>query len=95
MTYFVYIATNKSNGVFYIGVTNNLERRGYEHKNKLNFNSFTAKYNVNKIVYYEQTDDVRVAIEREKFLKKARRIYKLNLINGLNPKWDDLLAFRS
>ena len=63
--YFVYILTNKSNKVLYIGVTNNLERRMYEHKNKM-IDGFTKRYNLTKLVYFEETSDVRGAIEREK-----------------------------
>jgi putative endonuclease len=65
--YYVYILTNKSNRVLYIGVTNDLERRMYEHKNKM-VNGFTKKYNLNKLVYFETTTDVRSALEREKQL---------------------------
>ncbi|RKX57907.1 MAG: GIY-YIG nuclease family protein, partial [Thermodesulfobacteriota bacterium] len=71
-TYYVYLLTNWNNKVMYLGVTNNLERRLYEHKNKL-FKGFTEKYNVNKLVYFEETQDVTVAIAREKEIKKWRR----------------------
>ena len=70
--YYVYILTNQGNTVLYIGVTNNLERRIYEHKNKL-IDGFTKRYNVNKLVYYETTTDVKAAIEREKTLKNLLR----------------------
>ena len=66
MNYYVYILTNKYNNVIYTGVTNHLVRRIYEHKSHLDKNSFTAKYNVTKLVYYEYTGDVRAALEREK-----------------------------
>ena len=89
MQYYVYIMTNKTNRVLYIGVTNDIERRVYEHKNKL-LEGFTAKYNVNKLVYFECTNDVNSAIEREKVLKKWARIKKIRLIEMQNPAWVDL-----
>ena len=85
--YYVYLLTNWNNKVIYIGVTNNLERRIYEHKNKL-IKGFTEKYNVNKLVYFEETQDINAAIEREK--KKWRREKKNQLVNIMNPKWADL-----
>ena len=88
-TYYIYILTNNSNGTLYIGVTNNLVRRIYEHKSKY-VDSFSKKYSLKKLVYYEIYDDVQIAIAREKYLKKARRDYKLNLINNFNPEWSDL-----
>jgi putative endonuclease len=87
--YYVYLLTNWNNKVMYIGVTNNLERRIYEHKNKL-IKGFTEKYNVNKLVYFEETQDINVAIEREKEIKRWRRDKKNKLVNLVNPKWDDL-----
>ena len=87
--YYVYILTNKSNKVLYIGVTNNLERRIFEHKNKL-VEGFTKKYNLNKLVYYEATNDIDGALEREKQLKNWHRDWKINLINSSNPNWKDL-----
>jgi putative endonuclease len=87
--YFVYIVTNKSNTVLYIGVTNNLERRVFEHKNKM-INGFTKKYNLTKLVYFEETSDVRSAIEREKQLKNWHRDWKIKLITNFNPEWKDL-----
>lgn len=87
--YFVYILTNKSNEVFYIGVTNNLKRRMYEHKNKL-VAGFTKKYNIAKLVYFEATNDIYSAIKREKQLKNWHRDWKINLINTFNPGWRDL-----
>ena len=89
MQYYVYILTNKNNKVLYIGVTNNLERRLYEHKEKL-VEGFTKKYNVNKLVYYETTSDIKAAIEREKVLKKWSRKKKEWLISLKNPLWNDL-----
>ncbi len=88
-TYYVYILTNKMNNVLYVGVTNNLERRISEHKNKL-IDGFTKKYNLNKLVLFEDTNDVRVAIEREKQLKNWQRAWKDELITKRNPEWNDL-----
>ena len=73
----------------YVGVTNNMERRVYEHKNKL-VEGFTKKYNVNKLVYFEDTNDVMAALTREKEIKKWRREKKDALVNTLNPEWRDL-----
>ncbi len=87
--YYVYILTNKTNNVLYIGVTNDLVRRMYEHKNKL-VEGFTKKYNLKKLVYFEATDDVKSAITREKQLKNWHRDWKINLINEQNPDWKDL-----
>ena len=87
--YYVYILTNIRNNVLYVGVTNDLERRVYEHKNKL-VEGFTKKYNVNKLVYFEQTSDVNSAIAREKQLKGLLKIKKEKLINEFNPNWKDL-----
>jgi putative endonuclease len=87
--YFVYILTNKSNKVLYIGVTNNLERRMFEHKNKM-INGFTKRYNLTKLVYFEETSDIKSALEREKQLKNWHRDWKIKLINNFNPEWKDL-----
>jgi len=87
--YYVYLLTNWNNKVIYLGVTNNLERRLYEHKNKL-VKGFTEKYNVNKLVYFEETQDVTAAIAREKEIKKWRREKKNQLVNRMNPNWKDL-----
>ena len=89
MNYYVYILTNKTNRVMYIGVTNNLERRLYEHRNEL-ADSFTKRYHVHKLVYFETTTDIRTAIEREKQLKGWLRVKKNALIETMNPKWEDL-----
>ncbi len=89
MVYYVYILTNKSNRVMYIGVTNNLERRLYEHKQEL-VEGFTKRYHVHKLVYYEQTSDVRSAIQREKELKGWLRTKKNALVETMNPTWRDL-----
>ena len=88
-TYYVYILASKRNGTLYTGITNNLIRRVYEHKNDM-IDSFTKKYHVHKLVYYEQTDDINSAIQREKQLKKWRRQWKIDLIEKNNPNWDDL-----
>lgn len=88
--YFVYIMTNKSK-TLYTGVTNNLKRRIFEHRNKLG-SSFTKKYRITKLVYFEITADVKVAIEREKQIKGWLRTKKIDLIELDNPKWLDLSA---
>jgi putative endonuclease len=87
--YYVYILTNKSNNVLYIGVTNDLIPRIFEHKNKL-VEGFTKKYNLRKLVYYEATNDIESAINREKQLKNWHRDWKINLIDQFNPEWKDL-----
>ncbi len=87
--YYVYIITTQNNKVMYVGVTNDLARRIYEHKNKL-VDGFTKKYNVSKLVYYEQTTDVYSAIEREKQIKGWRRDKKNELVDTVNPDWKDL-----
>ena len=89
MQYYVYILSNWNNKVLYIGMTNNLQRRLYEHKNHL-VKGFTDKYNVTKLVYFEATTDVYSAIEREKQLKGWTRARKLNLVAQSNPAWIDL-----
>ena len=87
--YYVYILTNKTNSVLYVGVTSNLQKRLYEHKNEL-VEGFSKKYKTHKIVYYEITTDVQSAIAREKQLKGWTRIKKDNLIKTINPEWKDL-----
>lgn len=86
--YYVYIMTNRS-GTLYIGMTNDLERRVYEHKNKL-VPGFTSKYNIDRLVYYESSNDVNVVIAREKQLKGWLRRKKIALIESINPEWRDL-----
>src|SRR5215469_14009909 len=88
VTYYVYIVASRSR-VLYTGVTNDLERRVFEHKNKLT-PGFTAKYNVDRLVYFEDTGDVLAAIAREKQLKRWLRARKVALIEATNPKWLDL-----
>ena len=88
-TYYVYIMTNITNSVLYIGITNDLQRRVYEHKNGL-IKGFSEKYNIHKLVYYETTNDVNSAIKREKQLKNWYRQWKMNLIKNKNPGFADL-----
>jgi len=87
--YYVYILTNKRNNVLYIGVTSNLEGRVWQHKNNENC-GFTAKYNVNRLVYYEEFEYVEDAIRREKQLKGGSRVKKIKLIESINHEWLDL-----
>ena len=87
---FIYIITNKNNIVLYIGVTSNLPQRIEEHKQKRYENSFSARYNLNKLVYYEQFQMIGDAIGREKQLKAGNRATKEKLINSINPTWNDL-----
>ena len=89
--YFVYILSNWDDSVLYIGVTSNLTRRLYEHRNKL-ADGFTKQYNVHKLVYFEHTNDVYSAISREKQLKNWSRSKKISLIERMNPEWRDLSA---
>ena len=86
--YFVYIMTNNSK-TLYIGVTNDLQRRIYEHKNKL-VEGFTKRYNITKLVYYQTTNSIESAIKREKQLKNWKRAWKIELIESVNKDWDDL-----
>lgn len=87
--YYVYIMTNKKNGTLYTGVTNNLERRVYEHKHKL-VPGFTSKYNLTRLAYFEDTNDITIAIAREKQIKGWLRKKKIILIESMNPEWNDL-----
>ena len=87
--YYVYILTNKSNKVLYTGVTSNLIKRVYEHKQKL-ADGFTKKYNVNKLVYYDYSEDVYGAIQWEKQIKGKLRKKKIEIIEKMNPEWKDL-----
>ena len=90
MQYYVYILSSNTNVTIYTGVTKDLYRRMYEHRNELDPNSFTARYKVHKLVYFEETTDVRVAIEREKQIKSWSRAKKNKLIESMNPRWQDL-----
>ena len=87
--YYVYILTNKKDGVLYIGVTNDVKRRVWERKQKI-VKGFTKKYNVDRLMYFEQTSDVHAAIEREKQVKKWKREWKVELIEKDNKAWSDL-----
>ena len=87
--YYVYMVTNENNNVLYIGVTNNLVRRVWEHRQKIT-DGFTKKYNVNKLVYYEETGNIESAILREKQIKGWIRKKKNSLVESINPTWNDL-----
>jgi putative endonuclease len=87
-TYYVYVLASKSR-TLYVGVTSNLDKRLWEHSNKT-VDGFTSRYNVTRLVYFEQTQDVHSAIAREKQLKNWRREKKIALIEAMNPTWDDL-----
>ena len=88
-TYYIYILASRRNGTLYIGVTNNIKRRINEHKYKL-IEGFTEKYNVNRLVYFEEHNEAREALIREKRLKKWNRAWKIKLIEEHNPYWKDL-----
>ncbi|MCD6202694.1 MAG: GIY-YIG nuclease family protein [Bacteroidales bacterium] len=90
MTGWVYIMTNRNNRVLYTGVTSELKRRIYKHKTNAYPRSFTARYNVKKLVYFEEHDTIRGAIKREKQIKAGSRKKKTDLINAMNPEWKDL-----
>lgn len=87
--YYVYIMTNKPCGVLYVGVTSNLGKRVYEHKNNIT-PGFTSKYKLYNLVYYDYTENVHAAIAHEKRLKKWNRQWKIELVTKFNPKWEDL-----
>jgi len=89
MKAYVYILSSSRNGTLYIGVTNNLPRRIWEHRNSL-VKGFTQKYGVHNLVYYEQFEEIEQAILREKQMKKWNRNWKIKLINKTNPLWNDL-----
>ena len=88
-SYFVYILASRRNGTLYIGVTSDLLGRVWQHKNKVE-DGFTKRYGVDRLVYYEQTEDVRSALCREKQLKNWKRDWKMKLIEKENPEWEDL-----
>jgi len=87
--YYVYILASRKNGALYTGVTNNLTRRIYEHKNNF-VKGFTEKYQIHQLVYFEEAGDIESAINREKRLKRWKREWKVELIEKLNPEWRDL-----
>ena len=87
--YYVYLMASKKNGILYIGVANDLRHRVWQHKNDIQ-EGFTKKYGVHRLVWYEETTDIREAIQREKQMKKWRRQWKIDLIKKENPDWDDL-----
>ena len=89
-TYHVYLLASQKNGTLYIGVTGDLTARIAEHKSKYNPKSFTAKHDVTRLVYMEEFGDINAAIDREKFLKKQKRAYKIKLIEKENPNWSEL-----
>ncbi|PZU93047.1 MAG: GIY-YIG nuclease [Chelatococcus sp.] len=89
MPYFLYLMASKRSGTLYLGVTNDLARRAFEHKAKQNA-GFTSRYDVDRLVWYEEFADIRDAIDREKVLKKWRRAWKIKLIEDINPEWKDL-----
>jgi putative endonuclease len=89
MSYFVYIMTNRAHGTLYIGVTNDIGRRVWEHKGGV-AEGFTKRYGLDKLVWYEPHDDIHLAIQREKTMKTWQRAWKVRLIEKTNPTWDDL-----
>lgn len=89
MTYYVYMLASSRHGTLYVGVTNDLARRVYEHKTK-SIKGFTSQYDVNRLVWYEAYEQISDAIAREKELKKWRRDWKIRLIEEMNPAWEDL-----
>ena len=89
MAYYVYILASRKDGATYVGITNDLVRRVYEHRQK-SISGFSSKYNINRLVWFEVYDDPTNAITREKELKKWKRSWKLQLIEAQNPQWDDL-----
>jgi len=89
MNSYIYILTNKPNGTLYIGVTSDLIKRVYEHKNNIH-DGFSKKYNTKNLVYYEVYENIEEAIKKEKQLKKWNRDWKIKLISDFNPQWDDL-----
>ncbi len=89
MSYYVYLMANRKNGVLYTGVTRDLIKRVYEHRES-NVEGFTKKYGVKNLVYFEASDSIDSAIERERRIKKWNREWKIRLINKNNPNWDDL-----
>jgi putative endonuclease len=89
---YIYIMTNRNNSVLYTGVTSDLKTRVYEHKTRKHKDSFTSRYNIDKLVYFEILSDMNTAISREKQIKSGSRKKKLDLINEFNPDWHDLFG---
>jgi putative endonuclease len=87
--YYTYILTHQKNHIFYVGVTNNIERRMSEHK-VATFGTHVGHYNIKKLVYVEEHSDIRIAIRREKTIKKWKKQWKINIITEMNPSWTDL-----
>jgi putative endonuclease len=85
----VYFITNRRNGILYVGVTSNLPRRAFEHREGL-INGFTKRYGLKKLIYFERFDDIQYAIQHEQSIKHWPRAWKVRLIHGSNPEWDDL-----
>ena len=90
---FVYILTNNNNSVLYTGVTSDLKERVNQHKSKKHVNSFSSRYSIRKLVYYERLETIGEAIKREKQIKSGSRNKKIDLINLINPEWKDLSLF--
>jgi len=88
---FVYMMTNRRNGILYVGVTSNLPVRAYQHREGL-VDGFTKQYGLRSLVYYEAFDDIRLAIQREKNIKHWLRAWKVRLIHAMNPEWNDLYS---
>ena len=93
MQYYVYMLANTTNVALYTGVTRDLVRRVYEHRNHLDCNSFTARYHIHKLVYFEETSDIYAALEREKRIKSWSRARKNALVETQNPQWQDLYPY--
>jgi putative endonuclease len=91
MGYFVYILASRKHGTLYVGVTGDLQGRVWQHREGV-VDGFTRRYRVDRLVYFEPFDDIRVAIQREKSLKKWPREWKVNLVEGRNPDWIDLFS---
>ncbi len=87
--YYTYILTHERNHIFYVGVTNNIERRMYEYKMS-SYGTHVGRYNIKKLVYFEEHLDIRIAIKREKIIKKWKREWKINIIQEQNPEWMNL-----
>jgi putative endonuclease len=88
---YIYILTNQHNNIFYVGVSSDLQKRIWQHKNK-SFSGFTEKYKLYKLVYYEISDDISSSILREKEIKSKKRAFKITLIENFNPVWEDLYS---